>query len=75
MTKTAFLAALRRHLIDTYQWAADAAKLDRFMASVEATIRGDVQTWNPDGEASTAAWRESGGTGKVALRRLRELAE
>lgn len=74
MTKDAFLAALRRNLVATYPWAQDQAKLDRFMASARETIEGTSSTWNKDGEASLAAWREIGGKGPMTYKALRALA-
>ena len=73
MTKQAFLAAYRAALV-AYPWAADAARLDKFMASVAATIEGPHATWNHDGDAVTAAWRAIGGKGKPTLKALRALA-
>lgn len=70
MTKQAFLAAYR----DALALAADAAKLDRFMVSVAATLEGPRATWNHDGDAVTAAWRAIGGKGKPTLKALRALA-
>ena len=73
MTKQAFLAAYR-DAIAAYPWAADAAKLDKFMASVAATLEGPRATWNHAGDAVTAAWRAIGGKGKPTLKALRALA-
>lgn len=72
MTRTAFLAAYRAHLVAMYPWTADANKLDRFMTGVEDTLNGGHQ-WNHDGQAVTAAWREIGGKGKPTLKALRAL--
>ncbi|MEN3144590.1 hypothetical protein ABDF71_21610 [Ochrobactrum sp. WV_118_8] len=75
MNKEAFLSTYRSELIDRYAWAADTAKLDRFMGSVKATISdASVSTWNHDGEAVTAAWRAIGGKGKPTKKALRALA-
>lgn len=74
MTRGAFLAAYRAHLPKAYSWAADEAKLHKFMSSVEDTISGRANSWNFNGDAVTAAWREIGGKGKPSLTALRALA-
>lgn len=73
MTKTLFLAQYRAHLLAMFPWAQDAAKLARFMESVETTISTDRATWNHDGEAVNAAWKDIGGKGKASLKALRAL--
>jgi hypothetical protein len=76
MTKEQFLTAYREQLKATYAWARDdAAKLERFMASVRNTISHGVSTWVHDGEAVTAAWRAIGGKGKPTLKALRALPD
>lgn len=70
MTKTQFLNLYRGELVARYPWAQDAAKLARFMASVESSIAGQGKTWNHDGEAVTAAWRAMGGKGKPTFKAL-----
>lgn len=72
MTKADFLREYRAAIIAAYPWAQDAAKLERFMQSVSATING-AATWNHDGEAVRAAWRAIGGKGRPTLKALRAL--
>lgn len=72
LTKRSFIKLYREKLIALCPWAKDEAKLDKFMASVIGTIQGE-NTWNRDGEAALAAWRELGGKGKITLKALREL--
>lgn len=74
MTKAQFLTNYRAELIARYSWAADTAKLDRFMASCDETISSPRAKWNHDGEAVTAAWRSIGGKGRPTLKALRALA-
>ena len=70
MDRNAFLTAYRAELLARYPWAQDAAKLHRFMESVEMSISGGAKTWNNDGEAVTAAWRAIGGKGKPTYKAL-----
>lgn len=71
MTKKAFYAALKAEL-KKYPWAADAAKLDRFMAHVEETME-----WGKNlvtiGDSFHAAWKAIGGKGKATFKALRAL--
>ena len=74
MTKKEFLEEYSKQLKSRYTWAADEAKLDRFMKSVEATITiPKTNTWNANGEAVTAAWKAIGGQGIPSLLKLRNL--
>ena len=73
MTKEAFLRAYKEALVLRYAWPSDQAKLDRFMASVEATLNG-ANTWAHEGDAVTAAWRAVGGKGNPTKKALRALA-
>ena len=75
MTKTDFIATHRRHVVALYPWAQDAAKLKRYMDEVERTLRTRISTWSPMGSASTQAWHEIGGKGKVTLSALRQLPD
>ena len=78
MTKTAFIAALTAALRDTYQWAHDPAKLDRFMQAVRSTLRmheGSTHGWCFSGSCTTVAWRAIGGKGKPTLKALIALPE
>lgn len=70
-TKEEFLTAYEACLL-CYTWAADPAKLAKFMASVRATLDG-ASTWNHDGDAVNAAWKLVGGKGKPSLKALRAL--
>ncbi len=72
VTRAAFLAAYREALA-VYPWAADAARLARFLASCDATLSTDRATWNHDGDAVVAAWRAIGGKGRPTLKALRAL--
>lgn len=72
MNKQKFLTEYRAQLKATWPWAADEAKLDRFMASCEATLNG-ANTWNHDGDTVKATWRAIGGKGKPTLKALRAL--
>lgn len=72
MTRANFLREYEKNLKSTYAWAADAAKLERFMASCKNTVEGGVG-WSHEGPAITAAWRAVGGKGKPTLKALRAL--
>lgn len=74
MTKENFLSAYRAKLIEAYPWAQDAAKLDRYMESVRATIHDTAGSWNPTGNAVVAAWKAIGGKGTPSLKAMRGLA-
>lgn len=73
MTREKFLRAYRDELKARYPWAADEAKLVRFMTSVAESITGGPKSWNHQGEAVTAAWRSLGGKGTPTLKQLKEL--
>ncbi len=74
MTKDAFLTAYRAHLTATHAWAQDRTRLHIFMDAVANTLNGPAATWNHDGDAVRAAWRDIGGKGKPTLKALRALA-
>ena len=75
MTKREFLTAYRAALPAAYPWAHDAAKLDRFMESVEHTL-GGAGTWTHDSDVAKRIWRESGRPVKTyTLKALRALPE
>ena len=57
------------------QWAKDEVKLDRYMKSVEATVRGEATSWNHDAPTAVRAYRTLGGKGKMTLKALRALPE
>lgn len=75
MTKTQFLAEYRAALLASpdMQWAQDQAKLDKFMASVETTVRTEANTWNIDSPIARAVWRRLGGQGRMSYKALRAL--
>lgn len=73
MTTSAFLTAYRAELVARYSWAADAEKLERFLATATDTLSGGGG-WSHDGDAATAAWRAIGNKGKPTLKALRALA-
>ena len=73
-TRTAFLAAYRTTLLDTYGWAADTAKLDKFMASVATTVNTPSTTANlTDSPAAQAAFKAIGCKGRLTYKALRAL--
>jgi len=75
MTKTAFMNAYRATLLAGYPWAQDSARLEKFMASVKATLDGG-NTWNRDGEAFRAACHAIGlSPRKATLKLLQSLPE
>ncbi len=71
MTKKDFLAAYRDECMKS-AWASDHAKLERYMSSVENTLKG-ANTWICDGPGVRAAWTLIGGQGVVSLKKLRAL--
>lgn len=73
MTKEKFLTAYRDTILQSYDWAKDTAKLDRFMESVKQSITTKRSTWTCEGSAVSIAWRQIGGKGKVTLKALRAL--
>lgn len=87
MTKTQFLADYRAALVATQPWAgAEAVQsllvlpdysmaVDRFMQSVERTIRTEAKTWNHDSPLADKLWRAAGNKGKATLKGLRALPD
>ncbi len=75
LTRELFLAAYRKELLNRCDWArADAARLNRFMASVETTLSNTkMPTWICDGPAVDAAWLAVGGLGKPSIKKLAAL--
>ena len=73
-TKVRFVERYETELRQRYPWAADTAKLERFMASVWETLTTERAPWNHDGEAVVAAWKAVGGKGKPTRKMLRSLA-
>lgn len=74
MTKTAFMAAYRKLLVEEYDWARDEILLDRFMDGVTRTLTTNYASWAHDSPMVTRAWRAIGGKGKATLKALRALA-
>ena len=75
LSKQNFYAAYRVALLNTYAWADEPAKMERFMSSVKATLDGAPATWNHDGEAVKTAWNAIGGKARPTLKALRALPE
>lgn len=75
MTKAEFLAQYRAGIIKAFEWTQDATRLERFMASVEATVYGPGCPWNHNSDVATAIYRANGGKGRVTLKWLRALPE
>ena len=75
MTKTAFLAAYRALLIAEWEWAREPGRIDRFMQSVERTIRSEAKPWNHDSPLAKRALRQIGCKERYSLKALRALAD
>jgi hypothetical protein len=75
MTKAKFLADYRAALIANCDWALDPARLERFMQSVENTIRLSHNTWNHSSLIADKVWRAGGFKGKATLKGLRSLPD
>ena len=76
-TKSGFVLAIEREIVQRHAWAKDAAKLATFMDAVRNTITTTASghIWHHQGPASDAAWREIGGKGKPSLKALRALPD
>lgn len=74
MTKENFLAAYRAAIVAAYPWAADPARLEKFMASVRTTLYTEVNTWNKDSEVARKVWRDIGMFGPMTYKALKGLA-
>lgn len=72
-TRETFLTTYREGLINDYPWAHDAAKLARFMQSVEHTISTEAATWNHDSPTAKRAYKAIGGLGTYSRKALRAL--
>ena len=72
MNRAAWLTAYVEQLRARYAWAAEPERMERYLASVTATLNG-ATSWNHAGEAGQAAWRAIGGKGKLTLKALRAL--
>lgn len=61
LTKKLFLTEYREGLANNpeYDWALNAARLDKFMASVAHTLNGGG-TWNKDSLVARAIWKRHG---------------
>ena len=76
MTKSKFLERYREELRLAYPWAQDEVKLDKFMKSVEITIRTTATTANlTDSPDVKAVWKAIGCKGKPTYKALRALEE
>lgn len=75
MTKTQFLNDYRASLLATMAWAGEESRLDKFMASVERTIRTEAKLWNHDSPLADKLWRKAGFKGRVTLKGLRALPD
>jgi hypothetical protein len=75
MTKAKFLADYRAALIARCDWALEPARLERFMQSVERTVRTQGNTWNHDSDIATQVLRAVGFKGKLTLKALRALPD
>jgi len=73
MTKGQFIKAYRAHVVASYPWAADEAKLDRFMASVTVTLSTERATWAWSSKGTKEVWKAIGCKGPVTLKGLRAL--
>lgn len=74
-TKSQFLATYRAK-VAALPWAADGAKLDRFMEAVRVTIAGDFKEWDHSAPMAKAVWVELGGKSSAySLKALRALPE
>lgn len=74
-SKTLFLSEYRAGVITEYPWAQDTAKLDRFMQSVERTIRTEAATWNHDSAVAKRVYKAIGGVGAYSRKALRALPD
>jgi hypothetical protein len=72
-TKQQFLAAYRAELATRYEWARDAARLDKAMSTVAQTINSENWGWSNDGEAYFAALKACGLPKRVSMKALRAL--
>lgn len=73
MTKARFLADYRAALIANCDWALEPARLERFMQSVERTVRTNCAPWNHNSEIAMRVMRAYGFKGKLTLKALRAL--
>lgn len=75
LTKQTFLDRYSDKLLSTHPWTKEEGRLDRFMASVRATLNG-AALWNHDSDAARAVWRASGPKGvRYSLKALRSLPD
>jgi hypothetical protein len=73
MTKSQFLTDYRAALIARCDWALDPARLERFMQSVERTVRTESAPWNHHSDIALSVLRAVGFKGKLTLKALRAL--
>jgi hypothetical protein len=69
----AFLAAWRRRIEATYDWAKDAEKIERFMGSIERMLTTDRNCVDINSDTCRAAFREANGKGRLTYKALRTL--
>jgi hypothetical protein len=81
MTKTQLIADYRSAILDLasrepdMQWAFVDARLQRFMSSVETTIRTNRAPWNHNSNILAHVWRASGLKGRPTLKAMRALPD
>jgi hypothetical protein len=81
MTKTQLIADYRAAILDLASrdadmaWVYEGSRLQRFMSSVETTIRTERATWNHNSNILAHVWRAGGLKGKPTLKAMRALPE
>lgn len=75
MTKTQFLEKYRAALVAQCAWARDRVRLERFMDSVEVTLRTEGNPWNHHSEIAKNVLRALGFKGKPTLKAMRALPD
>lgn len=71
-TKNNFIAHYKRALIDTYEWARNPAKLDRFIEGACLTLNDDkCKRWNFQGGCTDMARKALGDKRSTSLKNLR----
>lgn len=71
-TKNNFIAHYKRALMDTYEWARDPVKLERFIEGVCETLNTDIKRWNFQGGCTDAARKAIGDKRSTSLSNLRK---
>ena len=75
MTKQIFLDALELELKARFAWAQEPPRLERYMSTVREMLAPHGHNGVEIGEATIAAARTVGVTGKVTYKALRALPE